>query len=496
MGNQRMNIARAKIKIACLGLIVGLLGLGFNLAGESAQASAIALQACQFQESNAVTRLILQLNGLPKDLSIYDQPGHAMSLSFHGSVKGEKLPLTHHFNWPNLSGVTIESRQGKVNVFIRRNMTGTVSVGTEGNRVVITIPHYYYKVNNHQEISDGVRYMRFTERSPQGPVQVNVLEIDPHHPGLEVSPALAANRMGAKNNVANIVANHQALAGINGSFFKQDKGIPLGMMMINQELISGPIYDRVALGITPNNDLVMSRIRLAGEIVMPDGRKLPLHNINQPRIRPDATVVYSSRWGAMSPSMPARGMQVQIRNNHVSMVSTTTPLPIPKDGVVISGVVSPELSRLASLSPNLFVQLNIYTMPDWSGMKHAIGGGPWLLHGGQPFVDMGAQHFTSRSLGFREPRSAVGITADGKMLLVTVDGRQKHVSVGMTLYELAYLMQKLGAVDAMNLDGGSSTQMSINGRIVNRPSAGNVGVSNSLLIRKTSGDSVAAVRTL
>jgi hypothetical protein len=490
MDNERRTSEIGIIKSALLGVMTVACLLHPGLI-QPANAT-IAVKAVRFQEVNASTRLVLDLNATPKDLSVNDAPGRPMTVSFLGTTAAAaKLPINHPFKWPNLNGIYVESRQGRITVFIKRNMLNTVTVSTEGNRLIIAVPHYYYKVNHSQEISEGVRYMRYTERSPQGPVQVNVLEIDPKQPGVEIRPALASNRMGAKTNVSNIVSSHQAVAGINGSFFKQDVGIPLGMMMINQELISGPIYDRVALGITANNDMVMSRIRLAGELVMPDGRKLNLHNINQPRIRPEATVVYSSRWGSVAPAVPAHGMQIQIRNSHVAMVSTTEPLPIPRDGVVISGAGSPEMLRLASLSPNLFVQLNIYTLPDWSGMKHAIGGGPWLVRSGQPFVDMGAQHFTSRSLGFREPRSAVGITKDGKMLLVTVDGRHKNVSVGMTLYELSYLMQKLGSVDAMNLDGGSSTQMSIYGRTVNHPSAGNVGVSNSLIIRKTTGDRVA-----
>jgi exopolysaccharide biosynthesis protein len=491
MSTKRPSNVRVGIKLALMAwLSLGLAWQPF-LSEQTAQAAIVSVKGLQIQEINATTRLVFDLNGPPKDLSIYDQPGRPMSISFQGSAGACKLPLNHRFGWPNLSGVYVENSHGRVNVFIKRNMTGTVSVNTEAKRLLVTIPHYYYKVNDHQDISEGVRYMRFMQHSTQGPIQVNVLEIDPHHPGLEIRPALASDRMGAKSNVSAMVANHQAVAGINGSFFKQDVGIPLGLMMINQELIAGPIYDRVALGITANNDMVMSRVRLAGELALPDGRKVPLNNINQPRIQPESTVVYSSRWGGIAPAVPNRGLQVQIRNSHVTSVSTTSPLPIPKDGVVISGPTTPDMNRLASLSPNQFVQLNIYTLPDWSGMKHAIGGGPWLVHGGQPYVDMGAQHFTARSLGFREPRSAVGITADGKMLLVTVDGRQKNVSVGMTLYELAYLMQKLGALEAMNLDGGSSTQMSIYGKTVNRPSAGNVGVSNSLIIRKTNGESVA-----
>jgi hypothetical protein len=193
----------------------------------------------------------------------------------------------------------------------------------------------------------------------------------------------------------------------------------------------------------------------------------------------------------MAPKVPSNGLQVQLRNGHVTAVSTEQSLPIPRDGFVVSGPGSVEMNALATLPSDQTVTLNVYTIPDWSGMQHAIGGGPWLVQNGSPYIDLHAQHFNSRSLGFREPRSAVGITADGKLLLVTVDGRQKNVSVGMTLSELAFLMQKLGAVNAMNLDGGSSTQMSIYGKTVNRPSSGNVGVSNSLIIRKSNGNSVA-----
>ncbi len=63
-----------------------------------------------------------------------------------------------------------------------------------------------------------------------------------------------------------------------------------------------------------------------------------------------------------------------------------------------------------------------------------------------------------------------GVTADGRVLLVTVDGRRPGVSVGVTLVEGARVMASLGAREAMNLDGGGSTTMAIGGRVVNRPS--------------------------
>lgn len=457
------------------------------------------LSHLQIQEISGNTRLIFNLQSSPKSMAIYDEPGKPMRISFQAqSAMQKNATLNQRFNWPNLSGIYAENRAGRTQLFIKRNMTGTVAVKTDMNRVIVTIPHYYYRVNNHNEIAAGVRYVHLTEHSKQGPVQINVLEIDPKNPSVEIMPALAYNRMGSKANVATMVARHQAVAGINGSFFKPDVGTPLGILMIDQELISGPIFDRVALGITNSNTLVMSRIRVGGQIQLPGGGAVAIHNVNQPRVRTSETVLYSPRWGTMAPLVPSGGIQIQLRNNRVTAVSSKLPLPIPRDGMVISGYRSNEMTAFANMNPDQAIKVNVYTTPDWSGMRHAIGGGPWLVHRGQSYIDMGAQHFNARSLGYREPRSALGITRDGKLLLVTVDGRQKRVSVGMTLSELSFLMRKLNAVEAMNLDGGSSTQMSLYGKTVNRPSAGNVGVSNSLIVRRASEERVAskAVSTL
>jgi len=72
----------------------------------------------------------------------------------------------------------------------------------------------------------------------------------------------------------------------------------------------------------------------------------------------------------------------------------------------------------------------------------------------------------------RAPRTAIGITADHRLFLVTVDGRQPHHSIGMTLWELAQFMVQLGCQEAVNLDGGGSTTFVVRGRVVNRPSDG------------------------
>ncbi|WP_303674366.1 phosphodiester glycosidase family protein [Vampirovibrio chlorellavorus] len=456
------------------------------------------LHKLQFLESGTHTQLVLTLSRSPEALVVQDEPGKPMTLSFKADSAPGDFPQNRTFNQPNLKGVFIESRNGRIQIFVKRVLPGSVTLTRQNARLTLNMPHLLSQSGTSdkaskpdQELAPGIQHRLLMERLPAGPVRVNVLEIDPQNPSVTITPALASNRMGAKANVAAMVAGNQAVAGINGSFFKQDKGIPLGILIINQELISGPIYDRVAMGITPNNEIVMDRVRLGGEVLLPDRRRVAIHTINQPRVKSNQTVLYTTRWGKQAPPVPQDGLQILIRQDRVAAVSQTESLSIPKDGMVLSGPATPEMLALGSMNPNIPVSLNVYTLPDWSGMKHAVGGGPWLVRNGTPYVDLQAQHFTSRSLGSREPRSAVGVTAQGKLLLVAVDGRHKDVSIGMTLYEMAHLMKKLGAVNAMNLDGGSSTQMSVYGRMINRPSAGSIGVSNALIIKTAPTDTAS-----
>ncbi len=477
-------------------LLATLLGLFCTHIAQAGPDHALQVSPLQVEEQTAATRFVINWSAPPPELKVEDTPGKPLTVSFAGSIPGlSGHPIRRSFSWSNLSGAYVENRQGRIQLFIRRAQIGTTSVKAGLNRLVIDVPHNYDRLTNARGIEPGVRHARFTESTGGGLSQVHVLEIDPHNPAVEIMPALAINRMGGKESVGRIVANHQAVAGINGSFFKPDTGVPLGIMMINQEMVSGPLYNRVALGISPNNDLIMEQVSLKGELLLPYGGRLSLHNVNQPRVRGNESVIYTSRWGHIAPPVPVGGMQIQLRNNQVTASSTQAPLAIPTDGMVISGPTTLEMLALRSLESDRHVVVNMYTLPDWSGMKHAMGGGPWLVRQGHTYVDMRSQHFSANSLGIREPRSAAGITKQGRLLLVTVDGRRPHVSAGMTLYELAQLMRNLGSVDAMNLDGGSSTQMAIYGQTVNRPSSGKVGVSNSLIVRRSQASSGVAIKS-
>ncbi len=104
-------------------------------------------------------------------------------------------------------------------------------------------------------------------------------------------------------------------------------------------------------------------------------------------------------------------------------------------------------------------------------VKNALSAGPALLKDGNINITADEEVFFGSSIPDVHPRSAAGRTADGALILMVVDGRQE-ISRGVYLEELAMLMQGVGAVDALNLDGGGSSALVVDGALLNRPTGG------------------------
>jgi len=156
---------------------------------------------------------------------------------------------------------------------------------------------------------------------------------------------------------------------------------------------------------------------------------------------------------------------------------------IPRDGSVLSGTGDGAewLTANAPLGAELRMDSRVLAdgEPVTLGATAAIvNGGPRLLAAGVPAISAAAEGFHwEEDPGFyyrfgvrRNPRTLAGVTADGTLLFVTVDGRQPGWSVGASFEESALIMQSLGATEAVNLDGGGSTAMAIGDGLVNRPS--------------------------
>ena len=139
-------------------------------------------------------------------------------------------------------------------------------------------------------------------------------------------------------------------------------------------------------------------------------------------------------------------------------------------------------NRLRNEAPvGATVRVRLVLQPDWAGVVDAVGGGPALVRAGKAVFNAG-EAFVPSQLALPEPRTAVGQLADGRIVLVVVDGRLRGYSSGMTNFELALALVRLGAVTGAALDGGGSSTMAFDGQLLNRPSGAERPVSEALLM--------------
>lgn len=337
-----------------------------------------------------------------------------------------------------------------------------------------------YKTGVITDVDKGVKHIRLTKYYQGSPVRINVIEVNSNiNPDLQLTPSLASDTLGTKSTITNIARKNNAIVAINGTFFKPSTGVPLGTLMINKKMYTGPIYNRVAMGIF-DNGYDMARIQLNANLKA-FGKTLQVDNINQPRMLSTYVIVYTHEWGKTAPPSPKYGKQIAVKDNKIVEVSTSA-LEIPEDGFVVVGPAQ----VLDKFSDAKDIKLEVSTIPNWNDVNHIISGGPYLVKNGQVYVDISEQKLGS--IGGRNPRTAVGYTSNNNLIIVTVDGRESS-SIGMTLNELANFMKSIGCYNAMNLDGGGSTVLYINGRVVNHPQVhGGIALSNALTLNKVKSE--------
>jgi hypothetical protein len=240
----------------------------------------------------------------------------------------------------------------------------------------------------------------------------------------------------------------------------------------------------------------MDEVKGRFNVTWPDGRKTSF-GLNQRR-RTGMTVLYTPAYGPSTrvpggrelilekdgdgPWLPLQTSQTY--RARVREISTNGNTRLAA-GIMVLSLAPDQVAAAPKAAPGDVLHISTETTPGLKGVQSAIAGGPAIIKDGKPFSSKsppaGARDYSERSKYERHPRSAVGWSPT-HAYLVTVDGRQPGLSVGMKLAELAEFMAGLGCTEAMNLDGGKSAQMWMNGRIMNSPAQGEDTVANSLLI--------------
>ncbi len=332
-----------------------------------------------------------------------------------------------------------------------------------------------YKGYEVKKVAEGVAYVRMQKRINSNNVKINIAEINRNiNPKLEIIPKLSSPAIHSKSKISGMVEKGKTLVAINGTYFKQNTGTPLGALVINNEIITGPIYNRVGLAIE-DTGFSTAKIGFDGTIKK-DNIELKIDNINQPRMLYSQVLIYTRKWGQKSPEMKTKCKQMAIVDGKITAVSDY-PLYIPENGIVISAI--PEKLAKFELGDNVYLDYSI--TPYNEKANHIISGGPYLIKSGNKYIDYTEEKLSS--VTGRNPRTAIGYTKDNVLILVTVEGR-KEGSSGVTLNELAQIMKNAGCYEAFNLDGGSSTVMYVNGNLLSGSGVGtNPYISNALTVR-------------
>src|SRR4051812_26939067 len=345
----------------------------------------------------------------------------------------------------------------------------------------------------------NVSYERTVQFTAHGPVVLNVLTA-PRPGGLyQLKPLLSNGAILGTERVTSMqkdISDAATVAGVNGDLFNFNDGHPTGLFMQERVVMGPPYRARSSVGIGSDGKLNVGRVSFFG-YWQGLGQRHPLSGLNQVP-RGDGTWLFTPGYGSSTPKAAGVWEAVlqpfppAVPGTDLTGVVTSTHtgggLPIPKNGAVLVSRGTQVAKLQAEATPGTPTLTRLILSPDWvaSGVTDGLGGGPVIVRNRKPIWTAG-EDFLPTQLAPRNPRTAVGQRADGKIILLAVDGRRRGFSVGMTNWELAQAMIRLGAVTASALDAGGSTTMAFDGKLLNRPSdpGGERPVAESLAILYT-----------
>jgi len=340
----------------------------------------------------------------------------------------------------------------------------------------------------------GATYERTVEFTPHGPVSLNVVR-GPRPVGLfRLRPVLSNDSIVLRETVSTMerrLSTQATSVGVNGDYFAPNDGRPSGIFLRDGILATPPNPSRSSAGITLDGLLDVRRVSFRGTW-RGSGQRRALNFLNKAP-GTNGISLFTPDWGPATPriggafavvlgSFPPATPNTDLAVPVVSAASATSVRIQAGTAVLVArGNAAAKLQAEALLGST--VTLRLILQPDWSVVSDAIGGGPVLVRDGVP-VYRSNEAFTIAQLAPRGPRTAVGQRADGGILLVTTDGRQPGFSVGMTNFELAQALVRLGAVRGMALDGGGSSTLAFEGTVLNSPSDGKErAVSTALMLQ-------------
>jgi hypothetical protein len=261
-----------------------------------------------------------------------------------------------------------------------------------------------------------------------------------------------------------------ALAGINGGYFNRNNRYPLGAIRRDGKWLSSPILNRGAIAWNNSGQFYVGRLGLQEVLSTSSNQRLPILYLNSGYVQA-GIARYTPDWGTTYTPLTDNEIIITVQKNQiVSQLSVVkageTPIPIPADGYILT-LRGNATGNLNLLPTGTTVNIQGSTLPvDFNRYPNIIGAGPLLIQNRQIVLDAKAEKFSDAFINEKAIRSAICTNATGNVVIASIHNRAG--GAGPTLAEHAQLMQQLGCVNALNLDGGSSTSLYLGGQLIDR----------------------------
>jgi len=326
--------------------------------------------------------------------------------------------------------------------------------------------------------------------------KINMVKVFLNNPHVGLKIAYGQNQVGLTESLMSMAQRSNAIAAINGTFFRAYETTnpkePSGNLVIDGRIEHLCFRDRPAttFGFTRDNkaDIAYVAMKIQGEYVsIPDPDNAWLFNQGWYVGTINRSPIY---WGSSSINLytPKRGSTTRANNGGINVVVQNDTVvdklqgnnvAIPKNGYIIH-LYGSEVRYADWFQEGYQIKYNdIYTVQQgnadiWKqgGIEGALSAGPRLITNGKITVNPVAENYTIPKITeYSMARSALGLTKDNKLLMVTVNSAK--------IEELATIMQKLGAYNAMNIDGGASSGLYYKGKMLTTPGRD---LSNALIV--------------
>lgn len=311
--------------------------------------------------------------------------------------------------------------------------------------------------------------------------KIHILTVDPKQ--VTIVAVRAKDAGAGLMTVDNIARQFNALAAINGGFFRVDEslvpnGLPAGILKINNNWHGIAYKARGALGWQPETDQALIDIVQTDSKIVLQGGNYPINTMNKLAQNNKAALLSDSY---TTPIDIMHSLNAIILNQKVEAVYTSGNITVPTGGYIYN-VSGDLISKIKDIKPGDTASVAINLMPQqksltlqWNKFPYVLGGGPVLIRGGNKVLDFNIEHMDPEFIKNRHPRTAIGILPDKRWVFVVAELSLLEDYIGISIPDLRDFMFELGCVAALNLDGGSSSAMYVEdlkyGSIIDQPVA-------------------------